>query len=458
MKNHTKYLTVLAVASTLAACGGGGGDPVVGGPVAPAAWQAAQLLETSDEQASNVDVDINAANVGYAVWLQNNGGERDVFASRYSDGVWKKAEPVTGVNVDAEDPQVAVLPNGEAIAIWRQTIPFFGSTVFFSKTELGVWQGAQILQSGQGVGNAESLELKAGATGNAMAVWARAGATPNDDSRIFASDFRSGAQPVTQQVDLGAGSADLPVVAIDAAGNVVVAWRQLDELNNNNVHRVHVAHNVDGTWEGVDLVSDPQDAVSAEATGPQVSAGPNGVASVVWRRTDGSIQLNTATAFTQQPWKGAEFVTSAGNKFRQEVAVDGLGNTTVVFFSIDNQIGETRFNSFRKQAGVAQGSSFRIERTVDRIRLGADASGRAIAVWAQSTNPAPLSMVASRLDPSTGQWSVPELIEQDDRGNTENVALAVNVGGRAVAAWLQKDGKVDANQFEVNNITANIFK
>jgi hypothetical protein len=461
MKKYTRYITALAVAGTLAACGGGGGDSAVGAPSGPAAWQVAQLLETSDAQASQVDVSINAAGVGYAVWQQVNGAERDVFASRYSDGVWGEAVPVSGAGggFDFEEPQVAVLPDGEALAIWRQTAPFFGVTVFFSKTNQGVWQDAQVLQPDQFLGAANSLDLKADANGNAMAVWARSGATANDDSRIFARYFNAGAfEPAAQQIDLGAGSADLPAVAIDAAGNVIVAWRQLDELNNN-VHRIHVAHNVKGKWEGVEVVSNPQDNFSANLFGPEVAAGPNGVASVTWTRIDGTMLLNTSNEFVNKKWKGMEFVPNGDGGFRTQLAMDGLGNTTIVF--LVNKNGKTRFNAFRKQSSGGQSVSFEIETIVDVIRLGADAAGRVLAVWSQApanVPGAPLSMVSSRLDPSTGQWSAPELIERDDRGNADSVALDVNAGGRAIAAWLQKDGTVGTNQNLIDNITANIFK
>jgi hypothetical protein len=393
------------------------------------------------------------------VWLQDNGGERDVFASRYSDGVWKKAEPVTGAIVNAEEPQVAVLPNGEALAIWRQTVPFIGATVFFSRTDQGKWQGAQILQSGQGLGDIDGLELKAGGTGNAMAVWARAGATPNDDSRIFASDFRSGAQPVTQQIDLGAGSADLPDVAIDSAGNVVVAWRQVDELNNN-VHRVLVAHNIDGKWEGVVLVSDPNAVSGVDALGPKVAAGTEGIASVLWILENGQAEINSSTLFSDKQWNGVEIVhedvINEAN-FHHQITVDGLGNTTVVFFKFVN--GDNKFGSFRKLSTGIQVNLVPINGAVGgKLQLGSGHDGGAIAVWPERKASNFLSMVASRLDPATGQWSTPELIETESRGEAEEPSLAMNARGAALAGWLQQDGTLDANNAAVNSIAGNIFK
>ena len=455
MKKYTGFLTALALASTLAACGGGGGDSSVGAPSGPAAWQVAQLLETSDDQAKDADVSINAEGVGYAVWVQDNGGERDVFASRYIDGEWKKAEPVTGALVAAEEPQVAVLPDGEAIAIWRQTVPVIGATVFFNRTNQGTWQSAQILQSvlDSGGGGVNALELKADAQGNAMALWARAGATPNDDSRIFASAYRQGAFQTVTQVDPSLGDADAPTIAIDAAGNVLAAWRQLDV--GKNVRRVHVRHNVAGGWKNVVLVSDPASTVNVDIDGPEIAAGPEGVAAVTWRRADGIVQLNTSTGFTTKPWQGIELVANSGS--RNQVVVDGAGNTTVVYVAVLGS--KLTFNSFRKLPSGGQTLSIDIAPQFGiNLALGTDAAGRAIAVWSQGQNGGLLSTVASRLDPATGQWSIPELIEQEDKGGADRVALAVNSEGRALAVWQQQDGKEDSNQIPIENIAANIFK
>ena len=464
MKKYTTHIASLALACALAACGGGGGDSVGGGggPAVPA-WQVAQLLEATNGQADQVDVSINADGVGYAVWIQSHGNGQDVFASRYLNGQWGEALPVTDSGAIESNPQVAVLPNGEALVVWQQTTQAGGAVnLFYTQSSNGKWiNGASFLQLG--VGAVNDLELEADSQGNAMAVWSRiVDPAANPVSRqIFASAYKFSDglfEAVAQKINEGTTDAQQPDVAIDAAGNVLAVWTQLDGPDAR--YRILARPYVGGFWKPSQTISDPNEAI--DSTEPQVAAGTDGVASVVWERNDQSVEMNTSTKFTSgdlADWRGVEIVDGRGES--AAISVDGLGTTTVVYQQTEN--GVLKLKSRRRLASGQVSSPALGGGTAPAgaLRLGSGADGHAIAVWSQRFPDSAVvrNVVASRLDPSTGEWSTTELIESEERGSASDLmlALAVNSKGSAVAGWGQLDGTF-SNGVPIQSVTANIFK
>ena len=453
-------VAALGASLLIVACGGGGGGGSGSGgvPIAPQAWQVAQLLEATDNQAGDVDVSINANGTGYAVWQQLNGGERDIFSSVYRDGAWQPAKPVTEANADAFDPQVAVLPDGEALAIWRQKIPLQGTDgVFFNKTVGGLWQGAQFLQNEEGDVNENSLQLLADAQGNAMAVWSRkvVPATNPASSRIFASAYRSNAfEQVAQQVNFGTNDATNPDIAIDAQGNVLAVWDQLTAPNN--VYRIFARPNSEGFWKDDFVISDPNENLNGRA--PSLAAGANGSAIVAWHTAGGIINANVATNFMNKDWRGTGLGDTpvTGVNAGARVAIDLQGNATIVWQKTEGAVS----NIYGKQ--IAPNGQSTLPKKIDvddagnagSARVASDASGRSIVVWEQS-NGARIDLMSSRLLPGSTEWLAPELIENENAGSAGFPALAVNSKGQAIAAWEQNVGFVNPI---LGSVMANVFK
>jgi hypothetical protein len=458
MKKYTRLITTLAIACSIAACGGGGGDSAGSGTAVPT-WQIAQILETSDSNATEVDVSINSKGVGHAVWSEQRPlGQVALFARRYINNSWEAAVPLPGGDLNSLGVKVTTLANGEAIAIWVK-----GNRVLFSQTVGGVWQSSDFLQTQQGV--AENLSIVANAKGDAVAAWQLRTGGANPTTQIFARLFSGSAfEPGARQVDSGTSTVNFPDVAIDAAGNAMVAWRQLDA--QTNVFRVFAAANVGGFWGKAELVSDPLSALDAQGSSqsPQVVASANGVAAVVWTSVGGQDkrqQINTSTSFTNGTWDGVETITN-GSSSAIRVTLDGQGTTTVVFFAPQGDGGNGQLTAARKLSTgllfTPITSTFPANADLIDFQLGTDRQGHAIAVWAQPFTGAPKSMLASRLDPATNQWSSPELIEREDRGGvSESVTLTVSDAGHAIAAWQQQEGPL-VGGVPFNSIVANVFK
>lgn len=446
-----KLILAALSAGVLVACGGGGGGGAGDAPVAPQAWQTAQFLENSNAEAFDANVAINADGVGYAVWKQFEGTSTVAFARSYRNGIWGPAEKISGADpVIVSAPKVVVLPDGEALAVWQETSVAPGTEgVKFNRTQGGVW----LPQTGPvqvGVGNVEDLVLRANAQGAAMAVWNQQTTLANTPS-IHGAAFRNGAFELVQEISFGTSGTDSPDIAIDAAGNVLAAWSQLN--GNTNSTQIFVRAYVEGVWtadRGLNLT----DTVNSSA--PRVAVGANGAASVVWKRGDGaigtSVEITRATNFAQNEWDGVVSGLNAnpGQVFSPLVTLDSAGVTNVIWVEDDGGV-----LSLVSGQQLLTGNNLQKVETDDAgdVALPAvavDASGRVMAVWQQNDGTGRNRMLSNRLDPATGKWGVPELIERETTGSANAVSLAMNPAGRAIAVWEQDAGG--------SNVMANVFK
>ncbi|NNK07183.1 MAG: Ig-like domain-containing protein [Myxococcales bacterium] len=107
-----------------------------------------------------------------AVWAQWDGTRRNIWANRFTPSAgWGVAEPIETDNVgDAFSPQVALDPNGNAVAVWRQ----------YDGTRFNIWANRFKPAAGWGVaepietddaGDASSPQVGVDPNGNAVAVW-----------------------------------------------------------------------------------------------------------------------------------------------------------------------------------------------------------------------------------------------------------------------------------------------
>lgn len=127
----------LFVATTLAACGGGGGyggDGDGGGGYgggSEKAWATAELIETDAGDAFNPQIAFDTSGNVLAVWEQSDGTRTNIRSNRYTAGLgWGTAEFIETDNVgSAVTPQIAIAPNGNALAVWSQ----------FDGTRTNIW-------------------------------------------------------------------------------------------------------------------------------------------------------------------------------------------------------------------------------------------------------------------------------------------------------------------------------
>jgi hypothetical protein len=461
-----RLASVASLALVLVACGGGGGSDgggdnagggggSGGGPTVPA-WQVAELLEATDEKAEGADVAINADGVGYAVWMQVDNNRQKIMSSRYVDGRWELAREITrnlDQNQNAKDPQVVVHPDGRATAIWVQ--PHLGLTaVVGSNTAAdGSWLPMKVMQSMFAPASPPAdLELVADHQGNALAVWCVEATVYA--SAIRGAEFETPPSEISVRADRGAASPD---VAMNANGEALVVWSERD---NNNVPRIFGRSYVKDAWTPTAYpLSSDFDTVSNAP--PRVAIGQDFKPVVTWLQAQNAVKnvvARVALDVAANDW-GDLTILGNGQAFLPAVAMNAQGRAVVAWLERDG----TRLDA---RAAHYDGSGWAVEEPVEEmdageanfVKVGMDASGRATAVWQQSDGTR-VNIYANQMDPASGVWGVPVLIENEDRGAAGTAALAVNAGGQVVAAWNQANGVVTPPlNTPVLSIMANVFK
>jgi hypothetical protein len=444
----------------IVACGGGGGGDAGGGggggggAGTVAAWQISQLLETTDGAAASAKVAINSSGVAYAVWVQQDGTQGQVFSSRYIDGKWQPARslPTTlNVNETAAEPNVVVHPDGTATAIWIESdIANPGRGVFSSSTSSnGDWLPASLVQSA-GAAAPEKLKLVSDGRGNAMAIW-------RTDSIIVASYF-NGTQfgPLEEINEFDDENADSPDIAMDyeSSGNALAVWVENDNNGIPTVFSRFFNRGLVGfgNWSATAV---PLNLANAAST-PRVAMSPNDRAVVTWIENKGAernVGARMATSVSAAAWEIASTTLDVGVNDAPVAAIDSQGRAVVAWDATiagTGSIESARFDGTAwKTLDVETGAG-----EAFGVQVHMDANGRAFAVWSQISL-LTLDLVANRLDPVTGAWGTPELIETEDSGDAFSASLAVNGDGRAVAAWQQREQVVGGL---ASSIAANIFK
>ena len=175
---------------------------------------------------------------------------------------------------------------------------------------------------------------------------------------------------------------------------------------------------------------------------------PTPIAAITTQPTDQSVVAGTAATFSVVA-SNASHTTSAstlsniGTKYR--VVVAGAGN------SVTSSVATLTVTSI--PAVKAWQTAALIE--TDNVgndyepQIAIDAGGNAMAVWVQSDGTRD-NIWSNRYTAGTG-WGTAALIETDNAGHAVNPQIAIDVGGNALAVWMQFDGTR-------YNIWSNAFK
>lgn len=189
-------------------------------------WTSATAeLSNSAQNAADSQVAVDASSNAVAVWVWNNGAVNIIQGSTLVSGsnTWVPTTDLTSVQ-NASKPQVAVTPSGDAIAVW---VRFDGANNVIEAARLpfgsGVWSNYGTPLSTVGF-NSDNPQVAIDPLGNAVAIWEeidgggvdriRAAALPAAGMTINLFPFLS---------DPGV-NASLPDIAIDPSGTAIATW------------------------------------------------------------------------------------------------------------------------------------------------------------------------------------------------------------------------------------------
>jgi hypothetical protein len=403
-------------------------------------WGMAAPIENNNGFADSPKVAFDANGNALAVWRQHDGMRSDIYSNRFTAGSGWGAMPTrigTGDFGNEFTPQIAIDPNGNAIAIWAKDDATC-CRIFTNRYTLGSGWGTPEEMMGIGTSQASNPQIAIDANGNGIAVWAAG----DISASIHAARYNAGTgqweAPVRIKTDLMGGNASWPDIAIDTNGNAIAVWEQLGGLGFVMSNRYDAGT---GTWGTEEIVGE------IDVSRPQVAFDPNGNAITVWAGSNGmrvNIWANRYDAGTGT-WGSGELIETddGGDASEARIAFDSEGNAIAVW-SQNSDMGTRDARSNRYAAGTGWGVAETIETHAEDAfgpQIAIDPNGNAIAVWEHSSAMFADNIRANRYTAGVG-WGTDELIETDDGEVTDggHQDVAIDGDGNVIAVWHQFDG------------------
>lgn len=477
-----RWALVLAAAAGLAACGGGGGggdNPSggasrftltvnVAGSGSVTSSPAGISCGTTCSAAFDVDTRVTltaTASAGHA--LQAWGGAcasasgntcTVAMAQAASVSVTFAALPVSGWSSPAVvlspggsgSAKVAIDAAGRALAVWLtlRTGSLSDEDLMASRYEPGTgWSTPVLLEtSPRDVMRVElAMDL---ASGRAIVLWTQASDTSNGAAWARHFDPGTGWTAVAA-LSSPTGVVDVPSVGIDAQGNAVAAWSQLD------AQRFSVwgsRGSAAGAWGTAQLL-ETMDELGRVDGNPRIAVAPQGDAIVVWQASGGSVANRgtwTNRYSTATGWGSASHLVAVSGGSAPDIAMDANGNAVMVWGQIEPVSATemyTLIQAKRYQAG-SWGAPLRVARDLGANSLLSlpivkmNAAGAALVAWGQGD----LSIRAT-IAPPGGAWPASTLVKPvGGRSVTSLLRAALDADGHAFLAWAQGNdaGTADA--------------
>jgi hypothetical protein len=262
-------------------------------------------VEKVSEEAADVNgpgVAADAAGDATTVFELESGGKRVIaFSTRPAGGKWSPAAPISepgNVNV----PSVAVDARGDAVAVWENFFEELGAGTMEEHIQVATrpagtstWGAPVTLTKTEtGLGEPGNQEVAIDGQGDAVAIWGRMHG-PAAETIETSQDHALGAGWSAPMAVSGPGKLEeAPQVAVNAAGNAMIAWEREEPGGSQFVEAssgsaTHVA------WQPAQPVSAV--APGANAGEPDVAMDPQGDAVSVWAALHGAFFLAEAAAF-----------------------------------------------------------------------------------------------------------------------------------------------------------------
>lgn len=335
------------------------------------------------------------------------------------DGAWVDAGLIEhNDGGGADKPRIAVNASGAAVVVWEQNS---GSRkdIWANRYLPGPgWAGAELIETNN-AGSAYNPQVAVDAGGNAMVVWEQVDA---GTTSIWANRYvvGSGWGGSAVQIENQAGNAQFPQVAMDASGNAVVVWQHADSTPFNDVcgRTPPPLNNIRGNRYGVagGWGSDTQiENQAGNAQFPQVAMDANGNAIAVWQHSDPVIAPIDCNLLLPTPTDNIRTNRFVAGAWGSDAAIDSGAET----------------------AGVPQ--------------IAIDSSGNAMVVWPQREGGRYYIWANRYL--AGGNWGGAAKIENHSVGDAQLPQIAFDGSGNAMAVWQQFDGATNniwASRYQAN--------
>lgn len=395
------------------------------------AWSStATRLNTSVADVEQPDIAMDARGNAIAVWHQQDGVMRNIWAARYERATgWSAPFTIEQNAALADGARVAMDAEGNAIAVWIQThtgAPTLWASRF---TPAGGWEAPEPLEAMDGSA-AVLPRIAMNAAGHAVVAWYQTEAVAN----IYVNRYVPGAgwQGV-QSIESYPQPGYQPYVAVTPDGSAVVAWRLRNAMGLFDLAASSAAPG--GAWSTPVLL----EAAAGTVETVDLAASPDGSVVAAWVQADGQFQCWSSRFRPDTGWTPGERLDSGALPCTQaRVATDALGGTH--FTWVQNVAGTAGIWTRSVRGGTWSAAESLTSGTEALFPvISADAVGNALLVWMQDHGNGNYPAYASRRV-AGGTWSTPQRL---DPGTDTSVsfppALAMDGSGSGMAFWAQWD-------------------
>jgi hypothetical protein len=192
-------------------------------------WESAQLIESELTDVALPQIAMDASGNALALWQQSDSVGLRVRANRFTpDKRW--GLPRILDNDPSQSPQgaaqIAVDPNGNAIAVWPGYAGSINNIWASHRTAGGDWEAAQIIETESGGTALPAVAMDS--NGNGFATWAQLNGTSWTirANRYVAGAGWSTATPIETDAGSPQSSGPQPVsqIKFDATGKAIAVW------------------------------------------------------------------------------------------------------------------------------------------------------------------------------------------------------------------------------------------
>lgn len=182
---------------------------------------------TTGENGTQTKVAVNAAGDAIAIWV-NATNHSIESASRPIGGEWSAPIAITAIGQKVRDPQIAVDPTGNGVAVWTMTDGSNDIIMAANKPLSGAWTTPVALSAAGGDGSLPQIVVDF--QGNATAVWQRSEGANTIIQSASQSFGNTWSKP--ENLTYTGEDASEPDLAVDYQGNIVYVWQRSDGTNS----------------------------------------------------------------------------------------------------------------------------------------------------------------------------------------------------------------------------------
>ena len=254
-------------------------------------WGTAEIIDESDDVVENPRVAINGAGDIVAVWPMRDLGNFawDVWSRRYAPGIgWAPSDLVSVNNTfEAVQPRPVLDEDGNALVVWVQGLGLEAALHASRHTGSGSWTSAEELDV---AGSVDDPQIAIDPAGNAIAVWRRQ-QDVNGTPEMLPYAARHTASGWSTPQAIGNRTAFDPKIAVDPTGHAVAVWQEIDPaLPFADASAVWGnRYTIDNGWTSAERIGSYGQQIGIDT--PNVAVDRSGDAFAIWTRS-GDVHVN----------------------------------------------------------------------------------------------------------------------------------------------------------------------